>query len=395
MTKYKSTFEALTQLSESARSALIPFTENLESLSRTIEAFNTSGLLQVVLSFDEQKLTEVGRLAELVSNVNYPTGFADSINDLGIKLNTGQLQEKIDRFQSLFENMGVGNVQALVREQELASNFHRAKIVEDVENLNIALSASINFSIQETIKSRFENLTGFEVKEDFINNTIEQLDLIEQISDIESTKYQLPDEDILAEDEQIEYSGQTYDVDEINNKIQQELKDIHSSKSHTVVINNFHLHISEKDKEPLVKRILIKAFEDFLVRIVMKILLACFLLFTVLVLPGLQESVDSILEDANTREKSVVEKKIKRNIQNGPIDSQFIKDYRYVTADILSVRAKPRKDSLKVGELRYMQVVRIIDRKKRWVLIEYRQDGDEVLLKGWTNLIYLKRFSNK
>ena len=69
-----------------------------------------------------------------------------------------------------------------------------------------------------------------------------------------------------------------------------------------------------------------------------------------------------------------------------------IKRFRFVKVNILNVRRKPTIKSEKIDELYLGQVVRIIQKKRNWSLVEYSDTTTDEVCSGWVFTRYLERF---
>ncbi|CAA6812032.1 MAG: Unknown protein [uncultured Sulfurovum sp.] len=75
---------------------------------------------------------------------------------------------------------------------------------------------------------------------------------------------------------------------------------------------------------------------------------------------------------------------------NLPIDTTY---YRFTTAEILNVRSKPSTTKSDIiGQLKMGSIVEIIDKKRNWIKVLYKQ-GD-VSIKGWVFTRYTRKFKN-
>jgi hypothetical protein len=72
------------------------------------------------------------------------------------------------------------------------------------------------------------------------------------------------------------------------------------------------------------------------------------------------------------------------------VPSAALSNLRFVSADRLTIRAAPRKNSSRVSTLQAADVVFAIRAEKDWTYIEYRFDGGEY--RGWVYTRYLKSF---
>ena len=88
---------------------------------------------------------------------------------------------------------------------------------------------------------------------------------------------------------------------------------------------------------------------------------------------------------------ALLSKQLKKEIKVG-IDHEFYRHYRFVSAPSLTVWSKNSTQSRYVGKLYFGYLVRVVQKKKHWSLIEYRGKEGDVIIQGWVFTRYIKRF---
>jgi len=88
---------------------------------------------------------------------------------------------------------------------------------------------------------------------------------------------------------------------------------------------------------------------------------------------------------------ALLAKQFKNEIRQIEMDGEFYNSYRFVSAKILTVRSKNWTKSRCVGKLYFGNLVRVIQKKKNWALIEYRDKEGNIIVKGWVFTRYIKR----
>jgi hypothetical protein len=83
---------------------------------------------------------------------------------------------------------------------------------------------------------------------------------------------------------------------------------------------------------------------------------------------------------------------IKTEVNKFQLDPHFIGKYRFVATRQLNVWSRGTTKSRLLGKLYFGQVVRIIQKNKNWTLVEYHNETEEVVIKGWVFTRYIKRF---
>lgn len=69
-----------------------------------------------------------------------------------------------------------------------------------------------------------------------------------------------------------------------------------------------------------------------------------------------------------------------------------LRNYRYVSKDILIVRMNPKQKSKKIGELYFGQVVQLKKYKKDWSFVEVTDENLPEHFEGWVISRYLRKF---
>jgi hypothetical protein len=89
---------------------------------------------------------------------------------------------------------------------------------------------------------------------------------------------------------------------------------------------------------------------------------------------------------------TLLAKQLKEEVRQIDVDIEFYKHYRFVSAEALTVRSNNSTRSRYVGKLYFGYLVRIIQKKKNWSLIEYRDKEGNIIIQGWVFTRYIKRF---
>jgi uncharacterized protein YgiM (DUF1202 family) len=90
---------------------------------------------------------------------------------------------------------------------------------------------------------------------------------------------------------------------------------------------------------------------------------------------------------------ALLAKQMKKEVKHIQIDDEFYNHYRFVSARSLTVRSNNSTRSKYVGKLYFGYLVRIIQKKKSWSLIEYRDKEGNIITQGWVFTRYIKRFN--
>ncbi|EGR1690244.1 hypothetical protein D6A02_25740 [Vibrio parahaemolyticus] len=93
------------------------------------------------------------------------------------------------------------------------------------------------------------------------------------------------------------------------------------------------------------------------------------------------------LIDQRSAKKEVVKE------ANKSYDFSELHDYRFVVATVLHVRESGSKNSEIIAELHIGKTVKVINKLKRWTLVEYFDENSGQLEQGWVFSRYLEKFS--
>ncbi|WP_039918751.1 SH3 domain-containing protein [Cellvibrio mixtus] len=107
-----------------------------------------------------------------------------------------------------------------------------------------------------------------------------------------------------------------------------------------------------------------------------------------IITPIAEHHVGSFLKE----DKKSVEKKIRAKAIQSVGNHEILKSIRYVSADRLNVRLAPSKKSDVIGVLQFSYSVLILEKRKSWTLVEWRDVDSDVVIKGWVFSRYLKKF---
>lgn len=142
-------------------------------------------------------------------------------------------------------------------------------------------------------------------------------------------------------------------------------------------INNLISEIRVQ-KDPLIQKILIWLLYPIIVGVILSI-----------VNPISEHYVSSYLK----YDKKLQEKKLKNMAKNVVSDVDALRSIRYVAADRLNVRAAPSQRSESMAILKFGYAVIVLERKKDWTLVEWRDIDNNTSIQGWVFSRYLKKFS--
>lgn len=95
------------------------------------------------------------------------------------------------------------------------------------------------------------------------------------------------------------------------------------------------------------------------------------------------------LEGASTQSAN---KQVKEAAREAVGDLRLLHDYRFVTAQSLTVSSEPQARGQALGQLRLGQTVHVIGKERDFTLVTWRSEDGNAQLQGWVFSRYLKRF---
>jgi hypothetical protein len=130
-------------------------------------------------------------------------------------------------------------------------------------------------------------------------------------------------------------------------------------------------------KDPVTQKILVFFVIPFI-----------FMMLASVINPLMDEYVKSHLKS----EKRTLIKELKSQVNSSIPDKNILSDYRYVSADVLNVRSSPSIKSNTIGSLHFSASVYIIEKRKDWSLVNWKDPNSEVQITGWVFTRYLSKF---
>lgn len=111
------------------------------------------------------------------------------------------------------------------------------------------------------------------------------------------------------------------------------------------------------------------------------------ILFAYAVSPAIDHSIEHI-----TGNNTQIVKEIKQSVKQSQVPYKILNNRRFVIKDQLYVRQTNKVNSRLIGELKFGEVVTVIEKKRNWTLVEYIDEEQGIFIKGWTHTRYLERF---
>ncbi|KQP15568.1 hypothetical protein ASF45_28650 [Pseudorhodoferax sp. Leaf265] len=86
-------------------------------------------------------------------------------------------------------------------------------------------------------------------------------------------------------------------------------------------------------------------------------------------------------------------KQVKEAAREAVGDVRLLSNYRFVNVQRLDLRSGPKAKAPVIGQLRFSQTVRILEKDRDFTLVAWRSEDGKVELQGWVFSRYLRRFT--
>ena len=120
-------------------------------------------------------------------------------------------------------------------------------------------------------------------------------------------------------------------------------------------------------------------------------LISKFLFHILVVLVVHYITAPSLIEKMAAENRRAIINEIKRTPKH-QVKIENWSNYRFVIANRLNVRQNPNTKSPIIDELFLGEVVRIIEKRKNWTLVEYKQEISQKEIRGWVFTRYIRKF---
>jgi len=175
----------------------------------------------------------------------------------------------------------------------------------------------------------------------------------------------------INKDGSISGKGATFKVAEVENIIEACLVNAPNTEALTLEtkIDNFLLSIAKQ--HPLITKLIVYIVLQFFVSVL----------------------ATKYMSESSNFDSKALAKQIKKECQIITVSSDFTTNYRFVSTASLNVRENNSIKSRLIARLHFGQLVHIVQKKKNWTLVEYRNENGDVLIKGWVFTRYIKKFN--
>jgi len=281
----------------------------------------------------------------------------DTVKNLSIKIpipdysHLTLISDQIKSLTSQLSNISTNALnQSLQAQRTLLEHGVLSSLSESIHNLTKSVDVNLISSISEMLESNKVNLSNaFNQSYSFEGNTLI----------IESEKYNF-DELRMVIDDIVNES----DVLSLKKDIKNSIKDINTS------ISNI--------KSSGLRYFILSLIFAFILQFV----------FTVF-----GKEITDYSKSIFKQKSRIAIKKITEASQQLSIETKdVLRNYRYVSKDILIVRLNPKQKSQKIGELFFGQVVQLKKYKKDWSFVEVTDENLTEHFEGWVLSRYLRKF---
>lgn len=250
-----------------------------------------------------------------------------------------------------------------------------AKIIDDVRTISESYNKFLNSPAYPKIYDTIQDITNamnasahlqtVDFSHINITNVIKEYDSIREIPIV------------VNRDGTISSQSMTFTIDDIRSVVDDVIQKHVDLKAASIegLINSLILKISEL-KEPLLKRIFIGVIIG---------------LISTLIFSFVKPLIDESIKHFSINRRIVVKEIQKEARTQLAIDSALLKNLRIVVAKCLNMRANKNRRSSVVALLYFGSIVRVIERRKNWTLVEYVNPESQLATQGWVFSRYLKK----
>lgn len=272
----------------------------------------------------------------------------------------------------------------IMMQQEVASTFANSGLQEIISKQNLFTSNLANPLIDYSkIASLYNQFSTVAQVHEEIYSAVQSINL--GISNVVSEIQYIDWSSILGEIEE-------HDLEEVNQVDDKEIRGIVTGVLEENDLVNPNKSLEEKINILRDEMKTIKESQSPRNTIMLSIIAnIIFALFITLISPFLEPIKEEYSTFVHEKGREVI-KEIKQKVQN-TIDIALIEQsYKIVSIETLSVRITNKRNSKKVGELYFGQLVQVVERKRNWTKVRFEGfDGNKI--EGWGYSRYLESIS--
>lgn len=322
-----------------------------------------------------EQSTRVSREMERLMNPS------QTVNDLfGLGATEWAVESLNEKMKDIFEDP-IENALSQIK------NYGIAKIEDYANALKDTLAYKPLDDVYKPIPEKFAWMESLKINP--VEEAIEKIkdsmqlnlsDIFKISSELNDFYKSLPDVEIVSQDNQtIAYDGKTYDISEINSVVEESLEaaGFFSEK-----------RLSQKIVYNLIT--ILRKFKDVALQKVVWIIIGCIIsrMFDY----SLDVTLGNISNVLSKPQKAAISKFIQKEIPKTIGDKTVLTNLRFVNKDFLDVRVINYERSKLLWTLCLGDVVRVIQKKKNWTLIQWKDDENDLMITGWVFTRYLTKF---
>lgn len=284
-----------------------------------------------------------------------------------------QIQHSADMFSAATRSVSLDS-SILARTKAIQEILRPSKIAAEYLD-ELTASKSLRLAIEHSSRwsNQYKSLTAeFEQFKDAMSGTF-TTGALERLARVSQTFSAMP---LLEEDAQLPESEHTFD--EVINLVQDVTEGVSKALTVQDAIDQI-IQAIQAAKEPLHQRLLFAVLVPVLIAIV-----------CTFVNPIGDFYVKKWLEDTPKQEAT---KYVKNAARETVGDIRLLKDFRFVSTESLALKNAPKAKALTVGQLRFGQTVRVIEKERDFTLVSWQSEDGKIELQGWVFSRYLKRFN--
>ena len=284
-----------------------------------------------------------------------------------------QIQHSADMFSAATRSVTLDS-SILARTKAIQEILRPSKIAAEYLD-ELTASKSLRLAIEHSSRwsNQYKSLTAeFEQFKDVMSGTF-TTGALERLARVSQTFSAMP---LLEEDAQLPKSEHT--CDEVINLVQGVTEGVSKALTVQDAIDQI-IQAIQAAKEPLHQRLLFAVLVPVLIAIV-----------STFVNPMGDFYVKKWLEDTPKQEAT---KYVKNAARETVGDIRLLKDFRFVSTESLALKNAPKAKALTVGQLRFGQTVRVIEKERDFTLVSWQSEDGKIELQGWVFSRYLKRFN--
>lgn len=308
--------------------------------------------------------------------VETATLIAEKLNSISLHFNNS-LFVTIQKQQNILSDIILSTAQSSLFASKRFENISNM-LIQEISFINNEMPLQLANVIKGIEAYNFQNYLA--LLHESVRDIITDLDTSYVISiqkilptiDFNAINWSILDKQIgeISENEEI-FLPTKQEIKEITREILEE-SEIFQSQENIEKQLNMLINNAEKTKQPWYKAVLISIIASFVI-----------FLLNPLIEPFKQEYTNFIQQNSR-----MVIKKMQHKVHEEFGDSPLLKEYKIISTQEMRVRITNKVDSSSIGKVYFGQLVRVVQKKRNWSLVQYENESGE-LIEGWVFTRYL------